>query len=60
MNHLLRLTRYARPYARLVALAFVCMLSVLVLGLLPPLILRTILDRAIPEQSLNLLAWLVA
>jgi ATP-binding cassette subfamily B protein len=44
----------------MVALAFVCMLSVLVLGLLPPLILRSIVDRAIPEQSLNLLTWLVA
>lgn len=60
MKDLLRLTRYARPYARLVALAFVCMLSVLMLGLLPPLILRSIVDMAIPQQSLDLLAWLVA
>ncbi len=60
MNNLLRLARYARPYTKLVALAFVCMLSVLVLGLLPPLILRSIVDRAIPGQSLSLLTWLVA
>lgn len=36
------------------------MLSILILGLFPPLILRTVVDKALPSGSLNSVAWLVA
>jgi len=49
---------YAVPHWPLVVTAFVSMLSILVLGLLPPLILRVVVDTALPNQSLSHVAWL--
>lgn len=59
MKELKRLLTYARPHWRLMLLAFVCMVTLLFLGLIPPLILRTIVDRAIPARSLEMVAYLV-
>ena len=58
-NLLHRVANYARPYARFVALILVTMLVISLLSLLPPLLIRDLLDRTIPEGDLarlNLLA----
>jgi ATP-binding cassette subfamily B protein len=59
IKELFRLLKYAKPYTGLVVLAFVSMLATLGLGLLPPLLLRTMIDSAIPENSHSLLLLLV-
>ena len=58
-NLLRRVANYARPYTRFVALILVTMLVISLLSLLPPLLIRDLLDRTIPEGDvarLNLLA----
>jgi len=55
-----RLFLYVIPHCRLVITTFISMLSILVLGLLPPLILRTVVDIALPSGALDSVAWLVA
>ncbi len=53
MKILLRLFRFTRPHRRLVSLATLCMVLNILLNLLPPLILRVIIDQAIPLGDLN-------
>ncbi|MDP3486927.1 MAG: ABC transporter ATP-binding protein, partial [Bacillota bacterium] len=60
MKVLKRLLSYVIPHWKLVVTSFISMLSILVLGLLPPLILRTVVDKALPSGSLDSIAWLVA
>ena len=60
MKVLKRLLSYVAPHWRLVVTSFISMLSILILGLFPPLILRTVVDKALPSGSLNSVAWLVA
>ena len=58
-NLLRRVADYARPYTRYVALILVTMVVISLLSLVPPLLIRDLLDRAIPEGDtarLNLLA----
>ena len=56
---LLRVARYARPYLGGVVVVLLAMLGVSLLSLIPPLLIRDLLDRALPERDftrLNLLA----
>jgi ATP-binding cassette subfamily B protein len=58
--HLLRrVTVYARPYWKGVAIILIVIVITSVLALVPPLLIRDIIDRALPEKDflrLNLLA----
>jgi ATP-binding cassette subfamily B protein len=54
-----RVAVYARPYWKGVAVILVVILCTSLLGLIPPLLIRDIIDRALPEKDilrLNLLA----
>ncbi len=54
-----RVSGYARPYLRGVAVVLLTMLGVSLLSLIPPLLIRDLLDRALPARDvtrLNLLA----
>jgi ATP-binding cassette subfamily B protein len=58
-RHLRRMLRYLRPYWATWGLILVCIAVSALLGLLPPLLIKTAIDRAIPEANgglLNLLA----
>ena len=55
-----RLLRYLRPYRGAVALAVVLLLASAALQLLGPWITRLVLDHAIPQRDLRLLAILTA
>jgi ATP-binding cassette subfamily B protein len=56
---LLRVAAYARPYTRYVALILFTMLAISLLSLIPPLLIRDLIDHAIPNGDfgrLNILA----
>ncbi|MCI0354405.1 MAG: ABC transporter ATP-binding protein, partial [Acidobacteria bacterium] len=55
-----RIARYLLPAWRPSVLILGCILVTSLLGLIPPLLIREIIDRAIPEQDSALLGWLVA
>ncbi len=52
---LLRVLRYARPYRRKIVSMFVIILLTSGLGLLTPLLMRNLIDEAIPARDLHLL-----
>jgi ATP-binding cassette, subfamily B, bacterial MsbA len=52
---LVRLFAYAKPYYTRWALAAVTLVAMSILQLAPPWITKTVIDQAIPEQSLELL-----
>ncbi len=54
-----RVAKYARPYTGGILLILVTMLGISLLSLIPPLLIRDLLDRALPQREidrLNLLA----
>ncbi len=54
-----RVWAYARPYSRGIVLILVTIVGISVLSLIPPLLIRDLIDRALPERDitrLNLLA----
>src|SRR5438093_1883098 len=55
-----RIARYLLPAWRLSVLILGCILATSILGLVPPLLIREIIDRAIPARNASLLNWLVA
>ncbi|MBZ5638745.1 MAG: ABC transporter ATP-binding protein/permease [Acidobacteriia bacterium] len=55
-----RLARYLVPAWRPSALILSCILASSILGLIPPLLIREVIDRAIPERDGALLNWLIA
>src|SRR2546426_6283418 len=55
-----RIARYLLPAWRPSALILVCILVTSLLGLIPPLLIREIIDRAIPTHDGRLLNWLIA
>ena len=57
---LLRILSYFRPYWLEVGIAMVTVALIATIGLVPPMMIRTIIDSAIPHQDLSLLALLVA
>src|SRR5206468_7335694 len=54
------IARYLLPAWRLSVLILGCILATSILGLIPPLLIREIIDRAIPARNATLLTWLVA
>jgi len=57
---LLRIARYFRPYRQEAAWITLCILAASVLGLVPPLLVRDVIDRAIPNGDVRTLVRLVA
>ena len=55
-----RIARYLLPAWGPSVLILLCILATSALGLIPPLLVREIIDRAIPMKDKALLAWLVA
>lgn len=55
-SQLLRVAKYFTPYTRQWVVIFICIAAVAAVGVLPPLVVRGILDQAIPHQNLRLLA----
>jgi ATP-binding cassette subfamily B protein len=51
-----RVAHYLRPYTPRLILIFVCILASAGLNLLPPLLIRTIIDQALPNRDVQLLA----
>ncbi|MDD3521046.1 MAG: ABC transporter ATP-binding protein, partial [Actinomycetota bacterium] len=56
---LARIARYFLPYWKLIILLAVAIIITAVLGLLPALITRNIIDIALPQKNLNLLVILI-
>ncbi len=55
-----RIWSFARPYRRTVALFLVAILVAALLALVPPLVVRSILDTAIPNEDRAMITWLAA
>ena len=51
---------FARPYRGTIALFLVAILAAALLGLVPPLVVRAILDTAIPDGDRTMISWLAA
>jgi ATP-binding cassette subfamily B protein len=58
-NELLRIGRYLLPAWRPTLLIVLCILMTSVLGLIPPLLIREVIDKAIPSKDVALLSLLV-
>jgi len=50
-----RVAAYARPYASRIALMFAAILAITLLSLVPPLLVRALIDHALPNRDLGLL-----
>ncbi|MBO9542334.1 ABC transporter ATP-binding protein [bacterium] len=57
-THLKRIARYFKPYGALVAATLGVVAVSALLGLIPPLLLRTLIDDALPHGNLALVNWL--
>lgn len=57
-EHLLRVVRYFKPYGWLVAGTLGVVALSAMLGLIPPLLLRSLIDDALPHGNLRLVNWL--
>jgi ATP-binding cassette subfamily B protein len=55
-----RIARYLLPAWRPSALILGCIVVTSLIGLIPPLLVREVIDRAIPQGDRSLLNWLVA
>jgi ATP-binding cassette subfamily B protein len=53
-----RVLRYFVPYKSKATVILICILASAVIGLVPPLLIRTIIDRAIPKSDLSILSLL--
>lgn len=54
-----RVLKYFIPYWKKIIIIFICLGITAGLGVIPPLLVRAILDKAIAEKHLDLLNWLV-
>jgi len=54
-----RVFRYYRPYWKLLVLLIVCIVVTSLLGLIPPLLTKQIIDTALPGKNFNLLAGMI-
>ncbi|MDP2743476.1 MAG: ABC transporter ATP-binding protein [Dehalococcoidia bacterium] len=54
-----RVLGYARPYRRWIVMMLITTLVTTGLSLLPPLILRDLIDRTLPARDLHRLIWLI-
>jgi ATP-binding cassette, subfamily B, bacterial len=55
-----RVWAFARPYRATIAVFLLAIIASALLGLVPPLVVRAILDTAIPEGNRALITWLAA
>ncbi|MDQ3178364.1 MAG: ABC transporter ATP-binding protein, partial [Actinomycetota bacterium] len=55
-----RIWTFARPYRRRIAVLVAAILASAILGLVPPLVVRAILDDAIPQSDRSMVTWLTA
>ncbi|MDQ3350534.1 MAG: ABC transporter transmembrane domain-containing protein, partial [Actinomycetota bacterium] len=55
-----RIWAFARPYRRRIAVLVAAILASAILGLVPPLVVRAILDDAIPQSDRSMVTWLTA
>lgn len=55
---LARVAGHARPYWRLLGLVLGTIVFITLVTLLPPLLMRDLIDRAIPDKSLGRVTWL--
>ena len=53
-----RVLAYGRPYLRLGLVVIATVIGITVMSLLPPLLMRDLLDRAIPDKNLSRVTWL--
>ena len=53
-----RVLRYFLPYKARAGLILLCIMASAVIGLVPPLLIRTIIDRAIADKDMSLLSFL--
>ncbi len=53
-----RIWGFARPYRGMIALFLVAILAAALLALVPPLVVRSILDTAIPDGNRTMITWL--
>lgn len=53
-----RVLDYGRPYRSHIVVVLVTILAISAMSLAPPLIMRTLIDTAIPEGDLTLVTWL--
>jgi ATP-binding cassette subfamily B protein len=51
---------FARPYRRLIGLNLFTLVAATGFAVLPPLVFKYLIDRAIPEQSFSMVNWLFA
>src|SRR3954452_5651121 len=51
---------FARPYRGTIAVFLAAIVGSALLGLVPPFVVRAILDTAIPEGNRSLITWLAA
>jgi ATP-binding cassette subfamily B protein len=58
--HVIRIARTFRPHTRWALGSLTVIATSASLGLVPPLLLRALLDHALPEKNLGLLGWLCA
>ncbi len=59
MKSLLRVLAYLKPHRGLVFLTFAFAACTTGLGLLPPWLIKVVIDDVIPEKNLDLLTWIV-
>ncbi|OLB74785.1 MAG: hypothetical protein AUH96_03360 [Nitrospirae bacterium 13_2_20CM_2_61_4] len=59
MKSLLRVLRYIRPYWRLAALTFAAAGAAAALELLPPWLVKLVIDDVIGQNQISLLPWLI-
>jgi ATP-binding cassette subfamily B protein len=57
---ILRIARYFRPYWRHGLLVLICVSAIATIGLVPPLLIRAVVDVAIPSADVSLLVVLAA
>ena len=60
MKSLIRIISYLAPYRPLVFLTFLAASLATVFDLLPPYLIKVIIDDVIPNQDLNVLPWILA
>src|SRR5438270_6280007 len=53
-----RVTAYARPYRGRIVVMLLTIMGISFLSILPPLLVRRLIDSAIPHKDLGLLTWL--
>ena len=59
MKSLLRVLTYLKPYRRLVVLTFAFAALTTGLELLPPWLIKVVIDEVIPQKDLSLLSWVL-